>query len=241
MNKKIDGRKHYVLAIDTETAGSLESPLVYDIGASVMDTKGNMYESLSSVVYEIYCKEKEKMASAYYAKKLPEYEQGIEKGHWTIMKFFTIRKILREWIEEYGITEIVAYNTRFDRKALNNTMEYLTEGKFKWFFPYGIEYLDIWNMACSTIYKKESYYQMAKEHGWESDAGNVRTNAEVGYSYLSGESFEEKHTALEDVKIEYAIYLACLKARVKAEDKVITHNPWRKPQKGWKEYKIKIA
>ena len=83
---------------------------------------------------------------------------------------------------------------------------------------------------------------MADEMGWESDCGNVRTNAEVGYSYLSGKNdFEERHTALEDVKIETEIFVACLKARVKAEDMGIVANPWRKPQPAWKSYKVKVV
>lgn len=236
---KIDKRKHYILAVDTETAGSIDEPLVYDFGCRVIDTNGNVYEELSAVIYEIYCCQKEKMNSAYYACKLPQYEEGLKHREWRIMKMRTAFFLIRKWMKDYSITEVMAYNTSFDRRALNNTIRFCTDDEIKWFFPYGTEYLDIWNMSCSTLYKRKSYYQMAHSMNWESAKGNVLTNAEVGYSYITQQEFTERHTALEDVKIETEIYLACRKARVKTEDRGIVGNPWRKPQKGWKLFKEK--
>ena len=235
-NKKIDKRHHYFLAIDTETCGSLEKSLVYDLGARVMDSKGGVYEETSLVLHDIYCGERELMKSAYYADKLPQYETGLRDGTWKMVKVKTAFKMIRDWMEDYGITEVIAYNTSFDRRALDNTMRHCT--KYRHFFPKDTEFLDIWNMACSTLYQRQKFYEMAHRLGWESPAGNVRTNAEVGYSYLTGvEGYQECHTALEDVKIEAQLFLACLKARVKNEDKYIVPNPWRKPQPGWNKYK----
>jgi hypothetical protein len=240
MSKKIDKRHHYFLAVDTETAGPLEAPIVYDLGARVIDSKGRVYEEASYVLYETYCLEKEMMKTAYYATKLPQYERGLRTGDWKMVKTITAFKKLRDWMEKYGITEVLAYNTKFDRKALNNTIRRYT--KYHYFFPKETEYLDIWNMACSTLFKRKSFYEIAHRLNWESPAGNVRTNAEVGYAFISGvENFEERHTALEDVKIETALFLACLQARVKNEDKGIIGNPWRKPQPGWNKYKAKKA
>lgn len=236
--KKIDRRRHYILAVDTETAGSIGAPLAYDIGFMVIDTAGNVYEAVSAIVYEIYCKEQEKMRSAYYADKLPQYEEGLKHNAWKIMKMKTIFFIVREMMKEYGITEVMAYNTAFDRRALNNTIRYCTNDEIKWFFPYETEYLDIWNMACSTLYQRSTYFKMAEANGWQSEKGNVRTNAEVGYSYITKTLFVEAHTALEDVKIETEIYFACRRAKVRSADTGIVANPWRKPQPKWKEYKM---
>lgn len=235
-NKKIDKRHHYFLAIDTETCGSLEKPLVYDLGAQVMDSRGRIYEEASLVLHDIYCGERELMKTAYYAEKLPQYEIGLRKGTWKMVKVKTAFKMIRDWMEDYDITEVIAYNTSFDRRALNNTMRHCT--KYRHFFPKDTDFLDVWNMMASTLFKHKSYYEMAFANNWESPAGNVRTNAEVGYAFISGvEDFKERHTALEDVKIEAQLFLACLKARVKNEDKYIVPNPWRKPQPGWNKYK----
>ncbi len=239
--KKIDKRHHYFLAIDTETCGSLAKPFVYDLGVRVIDSMGRVYESFSWVLYEVYVGMKEIMQTAYYADKLPQYEQGLRNSqNWKMVKVMTAFRIIRDIMEAYGITEVLAYNTSFDRRALNCTMEATTN--YRYFFPKDTEFLDIWNMACSTLYQRESFFNMAHKMGWESDKGNLRTNAEVGYSYISKmHNFEESHTALEDVKIETEIFLACLKARVKAEDKLIVANPWRKPQPKWKAYKVKVT
>ena len=237
MEKKIDHRKHYILAVDTETAGQINKPLVYDFGAQVIDTAGNVYEEASFVIYETYVGQKELMKSAYYADKLPQYENGLRrKVNWKMVKMLTAFRIVRDWMEDYGITEVMAYNTAFDRKALDNTLRNFTNYRF--FFPYGTIYLDVWNAACSTLYQRKSFFKMAYLQGWQSEKGNVRTNAEVGYAYITGQTdFEERHTALEDVKIETQIFFRCLKARVKPEDKLMVYNPWRKPQPKWKDYK----
>lgn len=238
MNKKIDKRRHYILALDTETCGSFGKPLVYDLGVRVIDTRGNVYEEASWILYEIYCLEKELMQTAYYAKKLPQYEIGLKAKNWKIVRTITAFRIIRGWCKDYNIDSVIAYNTSFDRRALDNTIRHTT--KYRFFFPKEIKYLDIWNMACSTLYQRQSFFKMAHAMGWESEKGNVRTNAEIGYAYISGQTdFAEQHTALEDVKIEMEIYLRCLKARVKPHDRKVAPNPWRKPQPKWKEFKSK--
>lgn len=238
--KNIDRRKHYFLAVDTETCGPLEEPLVYDFGARVIDSKGNVYEETSLVLYEIYVGEKELMRTAYYADKLPSYEVGLHDGTWKMARVMNAFLLVRNWMNDYGITEVLAYNTSFDRRALNNTMAHVTG--WGYFFPKETVFLDIWNMACSTLLQRKSYYKMAHRLGWESETGNIRTNAEVAYSYITNcDSFTESHTALEDVKIETEIFLRCLHARVKRDDMGIIGNPWRKPQPGWKQYKANIA
>jgi hypothetical protein len=57
----IDHRRHYVLNFDTETANTsgtgsnldTSNALVYDCGWSVIDTKGNTYETASYVRFHL--------------------------------------------------------------------------------------------------------------------------------------------------------------------------------------------
>lgn len=236
--KNIDRRKHYFLAVDTETAGSLDNPLVYDFGGRVIDSKGNVYEEASLVIYEIFRGERELMQTAYYSCNIPKYEVGLRDGTWKMARMMNVFLLVRQWMQEYNITEVLAYNTNFDRRALNHTMKHVTG--WEYFFPRDTEFLDIWNMACSTLYQRKSYYKTAHRLGWQSESGNIRTNAQVGYAYISGtDDFTEAHTALEDVKIEAEIFMACLRARVKRADMGIVGSPWRKPQPGWNAYKEK--
>ena len=221
------------LVIDTETCGDINDPLVYDIGAQVINLSGTVLESGSWTVYDIYAKQRKLMKTAYYAEKLPQYEKGMKQGEWTMCRLYTIRKILWEWMKKYNVIAVCAYNAKFDRKALNNTLRFITNDKGKFFFPYNTEFIDIWNMACSTIFQSAKYRKSAYENEWFSDKGNVRTTAEMAYRYLANTpDFEESHTALDDVKIETQIFLHCWD-RCSDEDMKIVGNPWRKPQKFW--------
>ena len=61
----------YKMISDTETANGLERPLPYDIGYVIFDDKtGRVVCSRSFVVAEIFLN-KELMAGAYYAYKMP--------------------------------------------------------------------------------------------------------------------------------------------------------------------------
>ena len=226
-------RKQYRLALDTETTGTIDKPLAYDIGFAVVDNKGNIYDNYSFVNYDIYVKEREKMKSAYYAKKLPQYEVDLRNGSRTLATFYTIRKVMLATMKKYGIDTIVAYNTDFDRRALNNTFRYVTNGKFNYFFPKDTKFLDAWAMACNSVCKTPAYRKTAYENGWFSEKGNIRTTAETVYAFISGQDeFEEDHTALEDVMIEAVIMAYCWNKTTPAQREIV-YNPWRIPQKEW--------
>ena len=97
--KKIDRRKKYVIVLDVETANMAEDALVYDLGFGVYDKQGNEYESYSKVITNIYDKEKDLMQSAYYANKLPQYEQDLKLGTRQKIGLLQAKKLIREVIE----------------------------------------------------------------------------------------------------------------------------------------------
>ena len=68
------------LIIDTETANSIAHPLPYDLGYRIVDNDTEeVYVERSFVAYEIYTN-RDMMNSAYYAKKLPQYEIDLKEG-----------------------------------------------------------------------------------------------------------------------------------------------------------------
>lgn len=208
------------IVIDTETANSIEFPLAYDIGFSVMDRKGKVYEQKSLVVYDIYAKEREMMQSAYYAEKLPKYEEKLKSGERKMVTLFTAKKIIKEIMEKYNTNLVYAYNMNFDKRALNNTQRFTTEEKYKWFFPYGTEFRCIWHMACQVLLARPSYIKFALQNGYVSEADNIKTNAECCYRYVTKNTeFEEEHQGLDDVKIEAEILLACFAQHKKMDTK----------------------
>ena len=202
----------YVIVIDTETANSVEQPLPYDFGWAVLDTEtGEIVRKFSYVCAEIFF-DKELMAQAYFAEKIPQYWKEIKQGQRKVSSLCKIRKDFRYCLTAYGIKQVCAYNAGFDRRASNNDARYITSSLIRWFFPYGVEFVCIWHMACTSFLNTREFVNFATTHGFVSEAGNIQTSAEVAYRFLTNQvDFVESHTGLEDVEIEAAILMNCLK------------------------------
>lgn len=216
---KIDRRRHYILIVDTETANTMRddsgwldtsSTLVYDCGWAVMDTRGNIYRTRSFVNRDIFVYERELMASAYYANKIPIYLEGIKDGSRIMADTYEIWKCMMEDMEEYGITEVCAHNARFDYNSLNTLKRWTTKSKFRYWFPYGTEIWDSMKMARSVIHNMPTYRKFCEEHGLLTANGRLSTTAENLYRFIIKDPyFEESHTGLEDVMIEAQIVAYC--------------------------------
>lgn len=225
------------LILDTETAPVVkrsendvrpEDMRVYDLGYIVADKTGMIYEEQSIVVTDTFYNDK-LMNSAYYAEKLPQYHAGIG-SLWKPMSFLSAYKQLKGTIREYGIKDIWAYNVNFDRRSLNATIDDYSNGFQPWFFPYGVNFRDIWDLAGHTICNTQKYVLWCIENGFVSEKGNPQTSAEVVFRYLSDDKeFIEEHTALSDCRIELSIFLRAM-ARHPKRPKSCGQG-WRPPSK----------
>lgn len=238
-------QKDKFLVLDVETANDVKEALCYDIGFAICDRQGNVEYQKSYIISDIFFdeknifKNKELMNSAYYHEKLPQYFAGIKSGEWQVKSFLGIRKEIKELIKKYKIKAVCAYNSAFDINALNQTLRYITKSNLRWFFNYDMQVYCIWHMACQTVCKSKDYIQFAYENKKYSEAGNMQTSAEIVWQYLTKDyNFEEKHTGLEDVKIECQIMAKCLNYHKKINRK-INRACWCIPQKQFKNYKIK--
>lgn len=210
----------YLLVLDTETADSVEHPLPYDLGYKIFNRKNEVVAARSFCIYEIYAGQKELMRSAYYADKLPQYEEELKEGKRKLVKLFTARKIILEDMERYKINRVYAYNMNFDNRALNNDQKFVTNNRYKYFFPYGTEFRCIWNMACQVLLSRPSYIKFALTNGYVSEKNNILTNAECCYRYITKNiDFTEAHKGIDDVNIEAEILLACFAQHKKMDTK----------------------
>lgn len=233
-------RKKMFIVLDTETANSVAHPLPYDFGWVVVDKHGNIYKTYSFVIYEIYCEQRDMMKSAYYADKLPQYEEDIKNGKRKIVSIWTARKIFIECMKEFNVDTIYAYNMGFDKRALNNDIKFVSSW-MRWFFPKDTNFKCIWHMACSSILNRTSYIKFAEKNNFISAKGNILTNAEVCYKYITKDiDFEESHTGLEDTLIESAILAYCFRQHKKFDDS-INSACWRKVQKKRQELAVALA
>ncbi len=237
----MDKRIKYIAVFDTETAGSLGSPLVYDLGVTITDKRGKIYEQGSWIIKEVFDNGK-MMQDAYYGKKRPMYELKIKNHLLREVPFKVAKKEFNKLMEKWNVKALMAYNVSFDVRALASTMRYLksqfTEKEGKNFLEKEIEIQDIWSFACETIYQQKTFFTMIDRLKAYTSAKNPLTNAEVGYRYISGvDDFEEKHTALNDSEIEVKIMVKCYKSHKKFT-KGIINQPWRLVAKRYKELQI---
>lgn len=231
-------KKEMYLVIDTETCNTVEQPLPYDIGYAICDKMGNIEIERSFVVAETFLDMKDTMKSAYFAEKIPKYWEDIKNGTREIKSIYKIRKQVAEDMKTYGVKKVGAYNMGFDKRALNNVMRYTTKSFCRWFFPFGTEFFCIWHLATQTLLQQKTFFKMAEKNDWFSEKGNLLTNAEVTYNYIKKMSdFKEKHTGLEDVRIEIEIMAHCFRQHKKMNTNINT-SCWRLVQKAYKEYKV---
>lgn len=208
------------LMFDTETTNDIECPLCYDFGYSVIDKEGKVYKKGSYVVADVFL-DKNLMASAYFADKIPQYWADIRNGTRQLRKWKTIKAKIKKVMRKYDITYVVAHNTRFDYKSTTTTQRYLTCSKWRYFFPYGTQYLDTLKMARQIFGADEDYIKFCTDHNFLTSLNKPKLTAEVLYRYITNNpTFVECHTGLEDVEIEMQIFLECIKRNPQVEGRL---------------------
>lgn len=215
-----------IFMVDTETAGSLEAPLVYDFGGQTVDEHGEIVGAqFNHVMMEVFYQMAELMQTAYYAEKIPQYDDDIWEGVREVMNFMDTRNKICKYLKDENINVICAHNARFDIKALNNTIRIITNGRVKYFFPYGVEVWDTLKMAHNVLKNDPSYKQFCLDNNYmtKHKVPRPRLTAEIIYRYITNDlEFEEAHTGLKDVEIESKI-LAYLLDRDNDCDRVLYH------------------
>lgn len=201
------------LVIDTETTNSIDDPFAYDVGFAVVKATGEVLESHSYVVADIFL-DKELMASAYFADKIPQYWEDIKSGKRILRRFKTIKSILHDVMAQYGIRYVVAHNASFDYRSLNYTQRYLTCSKWRYALPWGVEIWDTLKMARKALSGNSEYRQFCIDNGFtygKEEKPQLRYTAEIIHRFLTGNlDFVEEHTGLEDALIEKDILAYCL-------------------------------
>ena len=199
------------IVLDTETTNSIEDPIAYDIGFAVIDENGKVYAKFSFVVAEVFL-DKELMASAYFADKIPQYWKDIEDGERELRKLNTIRQTLNRVCEEFEVEAIIAHNARFDYRSTAITQRYLTSSKYRYFLPYGVELWDSLKMAREVFKNDEEYAEFCYKNDYLTSRGVRRYTAEILYRFIINDNnFIESHTGLEDVMIEKEIFVECMR------------------------------
>ena len=218
--------KMKMMVLDSETCGIEPSDkvqrgnnLTYNVGWSVVaPSDGEVFEQKSYLIKEIFIDEPERMASCYYAEKIPQYIEGLASGKYELESFFNVLLDIIKTCRKYNIKAICAHNAAFDVDALNTTLRYLTGLDYIRALPQDVEIWDSMKMANSIFSKRPTYRKFCESNGFMTNhkVPRPRLTAEVLYRFLTKNvEFEEEHTALADVEIETEIILACYRAHKK--------------------------
>lgn len=201
------------IVVDTETTNSIDDPLCYDVGFAVVDIFGNVYENYSFVVADIFL-DKELMSYAYFADKIPSYWEDIKNGKRELKTFFNIKKAFSDCVKRNNVKIILAHNARFDYRSLNLTQRYLTNSKYRYFFPFGVEIWDTLKMSREVLKNNDSYGEFCYTNEYLTKRLCKRYTAEIIYRFLTNNNdFVESHTGLEDVLIEKEIFVYCVSVK----------------------------
>ena len=220
---KIDKRRSYFLTIDTETANNMDNPLVFDIGGAIHDKQGNVMETFSFIVKEVFYGMPDLMAECFYQSKLPMYRAQIEQGFRQVKSWYEVRTHVHKLCDKYSVKAIIAHNMQFDYRSTNTTQRYLTYSKYRYFFPKNIPLWDTLSMARDTIVKQKTYIRFCENNGYCTKNGKPRATAEILYRYITNNvDFTESHTGLEDVLIEKEIFVKCIR-----QHKKMKRSPWK--------------
>ena len=194
------------LILDTETI-SLDKPFVYDLGYTIADADGNIIAKKSYVITQIW-NNKELFATSYYAAKKPLYISRLKSKYSKKVSWGNAMRYLANDIKKYGVSEVFAYNSKFDSRALNFMCAWykVVNGLG------GTEIKDIMKYI-APITDTEDYKNFCETNGYMTahKVPQCQKKAETLYRYLTKNvDFTEEHTGLEDSLIELEILMAAL-------------------------------
>jgi len=226
----LDNRKKYFLMIDVESTNGFKAPLIYDVGVAIADRKGVIYEKRSFLIKEVF-KNERLMSTAYYKEKIPSYERERLKGLHELVSWEYAVNEIRKMAVKWNATKVGAYNLQFDKGAMACTNDFLGGGTKVLKGTKIREEVCIWALSCQTIFLQKNFNLTAVQENWLTEAGNMKTSAEIAYRYITGKhDFIEEHKGLADVKIEAEIMAHCFRQKKKIQKGIIPH-PWKIPNK----------
>jgi len=230
------------LVTDTETTGLGSRAIVFDF-AYIICTRTKILLERSFVIRDtitnpkvmLYALMNEDWRKFFGGKIFSHYIPALSSGELTLHSWRDVIDTMRDDILTHDVKVFSAYNLPFDMKAIQQTNQMITGGTYK-ILPRKLALLDLYYFACVTVLNTRLYHDVAhklgNEHGFITDAGNVRTTAEKTYAFLTGKyDFIEAHTALGDTQIEVEILQRLLAKRKTIPYDILRGAAWRYAQK----------
>lgn len=127
-------------------------------------------------------------------------------------------------IEMYGGAKDVrlwSFNSPFDKRSIVYTLRAKGKRKLASYID-KLDWFCLWEWSSNILKDNKKFINWAieNEHKYRnnkfiSEKGNLRTNAEIVYCYMTqNPEFEEVHKGMEDTTIEFAILSWCKKSKI---------------------------
>lgn len=211
--------KEKFIVLDCE---GMSGKIPYNIGFIVADRYGKIYKKHSFALPEnIYI-------NITQSAKIGQAVEMTAKNVQDILKDFSKPRLKRKYkaesnnyvvnfilktIKKYKIKKIYAYNITFDKTCLKNLFSDRFEELEK-----VVEFIDIIPIILRTKLLTKRYVEFCIKNNFLTEKGYIQTKAETVHRYLTNNlTFEEEHTGLSDVLIEYQILLSAFSTHKKID------------------------
>lgn len=216
-------KEKYLLLNDNETCNN--DKLILDFSYMIVNCKnGVVVEQKTYIVKEVW--ETRKLKNGIYAKsKKKKYAKMLREGKAELISKQGLYYRLNDLIKTYDITIFAAYNGGFDLEAIYNTFDYTNKRLKQWHNKcwrggedkplfLNLDLLDLWTYA-SEFYRKPHFKEWYDKNIKElTVSGNRKTTVEIMHKYLKDNNLLcETHYGIEDLAIEYEIFMACVWSR----------------------------
>lgn len=199
------------LLVDVETCN--DQRIIMELSFLVINKLFGRKKEKCYIIKEVW--ENEEYRNGKYAKeKLAHWQEMINNGTAEIVSIYKLYDIINKTIEEKGVNIFSAYNVAFDFNAIHKTYhrygidkrkDYETSNKLT-----GLKKLCLWHYG-KKIYCTKDYIKWAIKNNKLTPKSKIKSSAESLYQYLiENEQFEETHFGIEDLQIEYTIFIASI-------------------------------
>lgn len=190
----------------------------YNVGYIIADRHGRIYAKHSfafpaaiweNIAESLRIGQAIEMTKKNIQEILLDADKPVRKRKYKSMTSGEFTKLFTKEIRKHKIKRVFAYNVSFDKNAIFNLIGADA------FDALGVEWCDIIGGILPRLLT-EKYIRYCLTNGFLSKTGIASYKAEVVYRYLTGLlDFEEEHTGLADVLIEYFILLSAFKSHKK--------------------------
>ena len=199
------------LLVDVETCN--DQRIIMELSFLVINKLMGKKKEKCYIIKEVW--ENEEYRNGKYAiEKLEHWQEMLDNGTAELVSIYRLYDIINKTITDKQVNIFSAYNVAFDFNAIKRTYHRYGIDKRKDYNEsnklLNLQKLCLWEYG-KKIYCTKDYVKWALKNGKLTPKNKVKSSAESLFQYLTeNEGFEETHFGIEDLQIEYTIFIASI-------------------------------